>query len=57
MNKYDKFEADLKLQKEENFKSLMTEVKNISNFIEKVISMALETSSAKAEREYHLQSF
>lgn len=57
MDKYDKFQAELKTQKEANYNELMSEVKSLSQKFEKLISMALNTSSAKAEREYRIQTF
>lgn len=57
MDKYDKFQAELKAQKEATYNELMSEVKSLSQKFEKFISMALNSSSAKAEREYRIQTF
>lgn len=57
MDKYEKFQADLKAQKEANYNELMSEVKSLSAKFEKLIAMALNTTTAKAERNYRIQSF
>ncbi len=57
MDKYEKFQADLKAQKEANYNELMSEVKSLSAKFEKLISMALNSTTAKAERNYRIQSF
>ena len=57
MDKYEKFQADLKAQKEANYNELMSEIKSLSAKFEKLISMALNSTTAKAERDYRIQSF
>ena len=51
MDKYEKFQADLKAQKEANYNELMSEIKSLSAKFEKLISLALNSTTAKAERE------
>lgn len=57
MDKYEKFQADLKAQKEADYNKLISEVKSLSAKFEKLISMALNSTTAKAERDYRIQSF
>lgn len=57
MDKYEKFQADLKAQKEANYNELMSEIKSLSAKFEKLISLALNSTTAKAERDYRIQSF
>lgn len=57
MNKYEKFQTELKEQKEANYKELMSEVSSLKSRFEKLLSMALNTTTAKAERDYRVRSF
>lgn len=57
MNKYEKFQAELDAQKETNYKSLMAEVNSLKCRFEKLLAMAMETTTAKAERDYRVQTF
>ena len=57
MNKYEKFQAELKEQKEASYKELMSEVSSLKSRFEKLMSMAMNTTTAKAERDYRVRSF
>ena len=57
MNKYEKFQEELKAQKQSNYKELMNEVSSLKNRFEKLLSMAMNSSSARVERDYRVRSF
>ena len=57
MNKYEKFQLELKEQKESNYNDLMAEVKSLKSRFEKILSMAMNSTSARVERDYRVQSF
>ncbi len=57
MDKYEKLQEEIQAKKDADYKALILDVKKISNCIEKLISMALNSSSAKMERDLHIQSF
>ena len=57
MNKYEKFQNELKAQKQSNYNELMAEVNSLKSRFEKLLSMAMETTTAKAERDYRVRTF
>lgn len=57
MDKYEKLQEEIQAKKDADYNDLILDVKKISNCIEKIISMALNSSSANMERKLHLQSF
>ena len=57
MDKYEKLQEEIQAKKDADYKALILDVKKIRNCIEKLISMALNSSSAKMERDLHIQSF
>ena len=57
MDKYEKLQEEIQAKKDADYIALILDVKKISNCIEKLISMALNSSSAKMERDLHIQSF
>ena len=57
MDKYEKLQEEIQAKTDADYKALILDVKKISNCIEKLISMALNSSSAKMERDLHIQSF
>ncbi len=57
MDKYEKLQEEIQAKKDADYNALILDVKKISNCIEKIISMALNSSSAKMERDLHIQSF
>ena len=57
MDKYEKLQEEIQAKKDADYIALILDVKKISNCIEKLISMALNSSSAKMERNLHIQSF
>ena len=57
MDKYEKLQEEIQAKKDADYNALILELKKISNFIEMIFSMALNSSSAKMERILHIQSF
>ena len=57
MDKYEKLQEEIQAKKDADYNTLILELKKISNFIERIFSMALNSSSAKMERNLHIQSF
>jgi len=57
MNKYEKFQSELKAQKQENYKELMAEINGLKSHFEKLLSMAMNSSTARVERDYRVKTF
>ena len=57
MNKYEKFQEELQAQKESNYKSLMNEVHSLKERFEKILSLAMNCSSSRVERDYRIRTF
>lgn len=57
MNKYEKFQVELKEQKATSYKELISEVNSLRSRFEKLLSMAMNTTTAKAERDYRVRTF
>lgn len=57
MNKYEKFQEELRAQKETSYKSLMDEVHSLKDRFEKILSMAMNCSSSRVERDYRIRTF
>ena len=57
MNTYEKFQTELKEQKEASYKDLISEVNSLRNRFEKIMTMAMNTTTAKAERDYRVRTF
>lgn len=52
MKNYEKFKEAVSNKKQEDYDNLKKEVKNVENAIEKFLQMALECTSANAEKDF-----
>ena len=52
MKNYEKFKEAVSNKKQEDYDNLKKEVKNVENAIEKFLQMALEWTSANADKDF-----